>query len=188
MSQQDDGARANRPLGRQSRAIGVILLAAMLALSGCASTPPPLDSALAVNEGPLGGESLAQRKRDLDRAGRDLAHIRTSLESLLDRRDDRGVSTFDPFVTSYLGTHLAPLLRSEWQSRHPELMARDASLRLAEAELWILLRYPRRVQRVIDEIEQRYRDHGQMLVASPTGGQRTLDEGLAQLRDRKWSG
>ena len=184
MSQPDDGA--NRLLARQSRAIGVILA---VALSACASAPPaPLDSALAVNEGPLGGESLAQRKRDLDRAGRDLAHIRASLESLLDRRDDRGVSTFDPFVASYLGTHIAPLLRSEWQSRHPELMARDAGLRFAEAELWILLRYPRRVQRVIDEIEQRYPDHGQMLVASPTGGQRTLDEGLAQLRDRKWSG
>lgn len=165
----------------------VAALAAALVL-GCAGVEPLDLEAMRASEAPLGGEALVQRKHDLERAHRDLLHFHTTLSSLMDRRDSGSIGLFDDFLAAYLARHLDPLLRSEWQSRHPELAGVDASLRFAKAELLIQMRYPRRVQDAIDDIERRFRGRETLLIDYPVGRQGTLGRGLEILRDRKWKG
>ena len=69
-----------------------------------------------------------------------------------------------------------------------ELMALDANLRFAQADVLIQMRDPRRVERVIEEIERRFEGRGSMLVEYPLGSQGTLSEGVKRLRDNKWRG
>ena len=162
-----------------------------LAIAACAGGPPPdaHDSAgLFVSEAPLGGEALVQRKRDLDRALRDMNQFHLTATGLVDRRDSRSIALFSNFLSAYLGRYLDPMLRSEWQSAHAELAAVDASLRFAKAELLIQMRYPRRVQQVIDDIERRFEGRSSLLVEYPLGDQGTLQEGLELLKERKWKG
>lgn len=141
-----------------------------------------------VSETPLGGEALLQRKQDLDRAFNDMLHYHATLMSLIDRHDSRAITLFDDFLATYMGEHLDPMLRSRWQSRHAELAAIDASLRFAKAELLIQMRYPRRVQATIDDIEARFSGRESLLIEYPIGRQGTLGEGLELLKDRKWKG
>lgn len=138
-------------------------------------------------EAPLGGEALAQRRMDLDRAWRDLLHFDATMQSLVDRKDTRSVAQLDGFLDEYMGTHLHGLLRPEWQSSHPEVMALDANLRFMKAELLAQMRYTRRVQKAIEDIETRYLGRESMLVEYPVGEQRKLGEALTMLRERKWS-
>lgn len=169
------------------------LLALLLALPviGCAPGMDPYFDALAdqstEEEAPLGGEALAQRRMDLDRAWRDLLHFDETMESLVDRRDSRSVALLDTFLGAYMGRHLDGLLRPAWQSSHPEVMALDVNLRFMKAELLAQMRYTRRVQEAIDDIEARYLGRESMLVEYPVGEQRPLGEALEMLRDRKWS-
>ncbi len=153
------------------------------------STEPDLgemtDRAVA-EETPLGGEALARRRMDLDRAWRDLLHFEETMESLVDRKDSRSVALLDAFLDQYMGTHLAGLLRPSWQSSHPEVMALDANLRFMQAELLAQMRYTRRVQDAIDDIQTRFAGRESMLVEYPVGEQRPLGEALDLLRDRKW--
>lgn len=176
--------------GERARAL-IALLA--LALAACASTrEQPLDlldrESAAEENTPLGGEALAQRKREMQRAQRDLAHFHATLESLGHRRDRNGSLLFSAFLDAYLGEHLDPLLRGEWQSRHPELLGIDVNLRLAKAAVLVRMRDPRRVQGVIDEIERRFAGRESMLVEYPLGAQNTLGDALRMLRERKWRG
>lgn len=169
-----------------TRSVGAALLAALLL--GCAG-PDPVDlDAVRASETPLGGEALVQRKHDLERAHRDLLDFHATLTSLMDRQDGGSIALFDDFLAAYLAEYLDPLLRSEWQSRHAELAGIDASLRFAKAELLIQMRYPRRVQDTIDDIERRYKGRESLLIDYPVGHQGTLGEGLEILRDRKWKG
>ena len=138
--------------------------------------------------GPLSGEALNHRKRQLARAQRDMVHFYSTLESLHHRRDRNGLVLFSGFLDAYMGLHLEPLLEGEWQTTHPELMALDANLRFAQAEVLIQMRAPRRVQKVIDEITERFGGRGSMLVDFPIGGQSTLEQGLEILSNRKWRG
>jgi hypothetical protein len=167
-----------------------ILATACVALLGlaCAGANDYERLGAAVNEVPLGGEALVQRQHDLNRAYRDLLHFHASLTSLVDRRDSRSIGLFDDFLATYLGEYLDPLLRPQWQSKHVELAAVDASLRFAKAELLIQMRYPRRVQQTIDEIERRFSGREALLIEYPIGRQGTLGDGLEILRDRKWKG
>jgi hypothetical protein len=167
----------------------ILTLALLAAFSlACASAQDYEVRNVGVSESPLGGEALVQRKYDLDRAHRDLLHFHTTLTSMVDRNDSRSISLFDDFLAAYLGEYLDPLLRAQWQSKHPELAAVDASLRFAKAELLIQMRYPRSVQETIDEIERRYTGREGLLIEYPMGRQGTLGEGLEILRDRKWKG
>ena len=165
-----------------------VLVLAPLMLPACAQLPENQNLLAIRDEGPLGGEALLQRKHDLDRAYRDMAHFQTTMQSLIDRQDSKSLAALDRFVEAYMGTHLAPLLASEWQSGHPELMARDASLRFMQAEILIQMRYPRQVQAVRDEIERRYQGQYELLIEDPIGKQGTLGRGLEILKDRKWKG
>lgn len=173
--------KARRLLG-----IATAVALAMGSLACAGEAPDP--NATVRNEAPLGGEALVQRKHDLDRAYRDLLHFHATLSSLVDRHDSGSISLFDDFLAAYLGEYLDPLLRSEWQSRHAELAGIDASLRFAKAELLIQMRYPRRVQQTIDDIERRYSGREALLIEYPIGRQGTLGEGLEILRERKWKG
>ena len=92
------------------------------------------------------------------------------------------------FLEAYLARHLAPLLRSEWQSRHPELAALDASLRLLEAEVRVELRDTGRVQEQLDELARRFAGRESLLVDYPVGKQTPLGTAIEGLRKRKWRG
>lgn len=139
-------------------------------------------------EAPLGGEALAQRKQDLERAVRDMTAFHSTMSSLIDRRDSSGLVIFDDFVVSYLVRHLDPLLSADWQSSHPEVMGTDANLRFIKADILVQMHHPRRVQGVIEEIELRYHGRDGMLIGYPIGEQRTLSDALSILKNRKWGG
>ena len=170
---------------------GFLILLVALPVFGCAAgMDPELEESLAEShqeEAPLGGEALAQRRMDLDRAWRDLLQFEATMQSLVDRKDGRSVALLDGFLDEYMGTHLAGLLRPTWQSSHPEVMALDANLRFLQAELLAQMRYTRRVQESIEDIEARFMGRENMLVEYPVGEQRALGEALEMLRDRKWS-
>lgn len=141
------------------------------------------DVTAAESSAPLGGEALAQRRLEMRRAYRDMVHFHATVESLNRRSDRSGQVLFNGFLDEYMGTHLDPIMRAEWQSRHPELAALDANLRFAKAELLMQMGASRRADRVIDEIEERYEGRGDMLISYPFGEQSTLNDGLALLRD-----
>lgn len=164
-----------------------------LLLAGCAGDPNvPVDLLAAdghvAERTPLGGDALVQRRGELLRAQRDMGHFQVTLESLHQRKDRSGAILFSGFVDAYMGTHLDPLLQNEWQSRHPELAAMDATLRLVKAELLMHMRETRRMQATLDELAQRYEGRGDLLVEYPVGHQVTLQEAMQILSERKWRG
>lgn len=163
--------------------IGALLVGCLGAGGARYDDDTTLDS---VNEAPLGGEALSQRKQDLERAYRDMSAFYTTILSLIDRRDSRGAEVFEEFVGEYMGRHLDPLIRADWQSSHPEVMAMDATLRFMQAEMLVQMRYPRRVQDMIEDIEVRYQARGSLLIDYPVGQQSTLTEALVILKERKW--
>lgn len=176
-----------------SRLLPLIAVAAALLSEGCASRfeiPEDfeLEPPTTHQSGPLGGEALSHRRHQLERAQRDMVHFHATLEGLHHRRDRNGLVLFSGFLDAYMGLHLAQLLEGAWQSTHPELMALDANLRFAQAEVLIQMRAPRRVQQVIDQIRARYGARGSMLVEFPIGAQSTLEQGLEILGNRKWRG
>lgn len=167
----------------------------LLFLAGACASPPEVpesfgfdDAPIAEESAPLGGAALAVRKRELLRAHSDMTHFYETLESLHYRRDRSGLILFNQFIDAYMGLHLDPLLDHAWQSRHAEVAALDANLRLAKADVLIQMRETRRVQQVIDDLATRYSGRENMLVEYPIGGQTTLGEALAALRSRKWRG
>ncbi len=178
------------PLAR--RPLLMVVTAALVCMSCAPRFDPPEDFDLepptAHATGPLSGEALDQRRHELERAQQDMVHFHATLESLHHRRDRNGLVLFSGFLDAYMGVHLESLLEGKWQSTHPELMALDANLRFAQAEVLIQMRAPRRVQAVIDEIETRYSGRESMLVEFPIGRQSTLEQGLEILSSRKWRG
>jgi hypothetical protein len=162
-------------------------------VTACASSPELpaglLDERAAVEENtPLGGEALTQRKLEMKRAYKDLIHFQVTFESLHQRKDRNGLILFSEVTGTYMGAHLQPLLRNEWQSEHPEVMGLDANLRFIQAEVLMQMNDPGAVQQAIDEIERRYKGHENMLVDYPIGDQSPLGQALQILRDRKWRG
>ena len=160
---------------------------------GCATTNDEFDefapdNTAAERSAPLGGEALVQMKSEMQRGLGDLIHFHSTLASLSERRDSTGFTHFAGFLDAYLGTHVDPLLAGEWQSRHPELMALDANLRLMKAELFILLRDTGRVQDTLEDLFARYQGRENMLVEYPDGKQGTLLEGLQKIQSGKWRG
>jgi len=160
--------------------------------SACANDGAPKellpDQTAAEASAPLAGEALVARKRDLERAYRDLVHFQETMRTLRYRKDRTGRTQFSYFLDAYLNEHLKPLLAGEWQSRHPELSALDANVRFAKAELLIRLQQRGPAADVMEEIEKRFKGREDMLVAYPTGQQTPLGKALQELRERKWSG
>jgi hypothetical protein len=168
--------------------LSVALLVALLTACGGARFDYARSGDLAIEETPLGGEALLQRTTDLRRAFDDMVAFQLTMSELIDRRDSRGLAVFDDFVAQYVGQHLDPLLVSSWQSSHPETMAVDANLRFVKADVLVQMRYPRRVQDVIDDIEMRYEGRKGILVDYPIGQQTPLGDALEILKHRKWDG
>ena len=169
------------------------LFAGLLALA-CASPPVAPDRFVIGGEraaeetAPLGGESLSLRKREMRRAHRDMSHFLVTLEGLRHRSDRSGQVLFSQYLDAYMGTHLDELLAAAWQSKHPELVALDANLRLAKADVLIQMRETRRAQQVLDEIDARFAGREALLVEYPLGSQTTLEQAVKNLRERKWRG
>ena len=162
------------------------LVAQVLGCAAGMAREVEMQAAYVEEEMPLGGEALAQRRTDLDRAWRDLRHFDTTMQSLVDRRDSRNVRILEDFLSQYMVEHLDPMLRPGWQSTNPELMAIDANLRFMKARILAEMRYPRKVQRAIVDIEARFAGRESMLVEYPVGVRRPLREALVLLRERKW--
>ena len=163
-----------------------------LALGGCAAKEGPNEAEVAqraaLEETALNGEALSQRRTDLMRAWRDLVRLDTTMQTLSARGDSRSIVLLDNFIAEYMAKHLDPLLHPRWQSAHPEVMALDANLRFMKAQLLSNMRYPRKVQDSIDDIEKRFEGRESMLVEYPVGEQRSLGDALELLRDQKWNG
>ena len=178
----------------RSGALALVLGALAWAGTGCAGlgagdVDAALERGFAVEEtSPLGGDSLAYRKREMRRAHRDMVHFIATLESLRYRRDRSGAILFGNFIDAYMGTHLDPLLSGDRQSEHPELLGLDATLRLVQAEVFLQMRDPRRMQATVNEIRRRYEGREDMMVEYPVGQQSPLGEALEKLTHRKWRG
>ena len=161
-----------------------------LALGACATDPrgdfEDQTVLVAQDELAIGGEALVQRKLELERAVADMGDFLETLESMKDRGNERGIELFRGFLDRYLITHIRPLLAPVWQSQHPELISYDANLRFIQTELLIQLAYNKWARDVIDDLFDRYKERGNMLVEYPVGNQTTLREALATLRDREW--
>lgn len=167
----------------------VLVLASLACAPGLEVPDDFLVEPTAIGESrPLGGESLAQRKAELQRAHRDMLHFYQTLDSLRHRKDRNGYILFSAFCDEYIGTHLNPLLRATWQSDHPELTGYDANLRFIKAAVLLQMRETRRAQQVIDSIVERFGGRGDILVDYPIGEQSTLNEALELLAQRKWRG
>lgn len=137
---------------------------------------------------PMGGEGLAQRKLELDRSYRNLGHFLVTLDGLHRRNDRNGLVLFTEFADFYVSKHVIPLLAPEWQSRQPEVALLDVNARFAVAALWAKIGATSSAGRMLDEIDRRYKGRGEMLVGYPIGGQSTLREAVAHLRERSgWS-
>jgi hypothetical protein len=133
---------------------------------------------------PLSGEALEQRKQELERTYSDLTHFNVTLDGLHRRSDREGKLLFSEFVDLQITKQVLPMLEGEWQSRHPELSALDADVRLAVSELWMRMGATLAARRMLDEIDRRFEGRGEMLVSYPLGSQGTLSDGLAILRER----
>jgi hypothetical protein len=171
----------------------VVTLGLLALAAGCASEPVipatfDIEKSAAEESQPLGGEALALRKREMNRAQRDMRHFHATLRGLDERKDRSGKILFSQFLDAYMGLHLEPLLAGEWQSNHPELMALDAGLRLAKADVLIWMHEQRRAQQTIDELKRRFQGRETMLVEYPIGGQTTLQQAIEMLKERKWRG
>jgi hypothetical protein len=187
------GGKMERKALRRSPLSGSIAMALFAGLVvqilGCAavSMDREIEGQGFEEEMPLGGAALAQRRTDLNRAWRDLLHFDVTMQSLVDRRDSRSVAMLDDFLSQYMAEHLDPMLRPAWQSTNPELMAIDANLRFMKARILAEMRYPRKVQRAILDIETRFAGRENMLVEYPVGEQRPLFRALVLLREHKWN-
>jgi len=170
----------------------LMILAVVLcggSLAGCVSDATRADAMVrsanaAEASAPLAGEALEQRKLELERTYRDLTHFNATFDSLNRRNDREGKLMFSAFVDHHLTKQVLPTLAGEWQSRHPELSAVDADVRLTVAELWMRMGATSRTRRMLNEIERRFEGRGDMLVSYPIGSQGTLRDGVAMLRQR----
>ncbi len=173
---------------RMTQALTGFTIAITLTLTACANDPRKdfaSDAIVAAaNEEAFGGEALAQRKLELERAVADLGNFLDTVGSMKDRGDEHGIELFRRFVDQYLLTHVGPLLAPKWQSHHPELIRYDANLRFAQSALLLELAYPKWAKDEIRELRARYAERGNMLVEYPLGEQNTLREALTLLRER----
>jgi len=112
--------------------------------------------------------------------------FRRSVGSLAVRREPRNREVFGDFVEAYMGLHLDALLRDPRHRGQPELVALDANLRIAKADLLIRMREKRRAEAVLADVAERFRGNERMLIEYPPGQQTTVGKALELLRHRRW--
>ena len=157
-------------------------------LGGCASYEPvPLeDVEMTRLSKPLGGETLAEKHRELQRTRDDLArHLRT-LDSMKRRGDRSGLVLFKTFFYGYMDDHVEPLLARDWTSHHPELGGLDASVRFVAIEVLSKLDSAHRAEALIDDVKLRFRGREDLMVDYPVGKRSKLDKALELVEDQYW--
>jgi hypothetical protein len=168
-----------------------LLLACAGLLAGCASdafVPTDLgrSGTVAEESSPLGGPALDHYRERMKRMHHDLIHMQATLDRLRYRGNRGSTLQLGRFIDAYMGMHVEPVLRPEWQSRHPELMELDANLRFVQADILARMSQTGRAEERMDDIEERYAGRGEMLVDYPIGSRSRLSDALQMLRDGKW--
>ena len=163
-------------------------LALASALSGCASYEPvPLeDMELTRAQKPLGGETLAEKHREMERTQADLVRHLKTLDAMLMRDDEDGLVLFRSFFKGYMDDHVEPLLAKDWTSHHPELAGLDASIRFVAIEVLTKLESPHRAEALIDDIKLRYRGRGDLMVDYPVGRRANVTKALELVEEQYW--
>jgi hypothetical protein len=170
------------------RATVALALTLAVALAGCASYEPvPLEDVdLTRASKPLGGETLAEKHRELQRTHADLVRHLKTLDSMILRDDDDGLVLFKSFFYGYMDDHVEPLLARDWTSHHPELGGLDASIRFVSIELLAKLDSPHRAEALIDDAKARFEGRGDLMVDYPVGKRSKLDRALELVEEEYW--
>ena len=167
-----------------------MLMAAALAgaLGGCASyVPVPLEDVESTRiSKPLGGETLAEIHREMQRTHDDLVRHLKTLDSMNLRGDDDGFVLFKTFFYGYMDDHVEPLLAKDWTSHHPALGGLDAGIRFVAIEVLSKLDSPHRAEALIDDVKLRFRGREDLMVDYPVGKRSKLDKALELVEDEYW--
>jgi hypothetical protein len=160
--------------------------AALLALLGCAGSPPLSAgferTPVALGEDAfLAGETLAQRKHLLERAHRDLKAFHANLASLQRHRHRAETAQLASFLRRYIDGPVSDALSDREEGFNPELTQLDANLLFAEADVLVDLEDRRRLSTLIDDIIERFDGMEGLLVEYPIGEENTLSDALAHL-------
>jgi hypothetical protein len=169
-------------------ATGLALTLAAVLGGGCASYEPvPLeDVELTRAQKPLGGATLAEKRREMERTQQDVVrHLRT-LDSMLRRNDKDGVVLLKNFFYAYMDDHVEPLLARDWTSHHPELGGLDASIRFVAIEVLAKLNAPHRADALIDDVKLRFRNRGDLMVDYPVGRRSNVNKALELVEEEYW--
>lgn len=168
--------------------IGVLMLAIAGALGGCASYEPvPLeDVEMTRHSKPLGGETLAEKHRLMQRTHADLVRHLKTLDAMARRGDGDGIQLFKTFFYSYMDEHVEPLLAKEWTSHHPEIGGLDAGIRFVAIEVLSKLEAPHRAEALIDDVKLRFRGRGDLMVDYPVGRRSNVNKALELVEEQYW--
>jgi hypothetical protein len=158
------------------------------ALGGCANYQPvPLeDVEMTRISKPLGGETLAEKHREMQRTHSDLVRHLKTLDSMDRRGDEDGIQLFKTFFYGYMDEHVEPLLAKGWTSHHAELGGLDAGIRFVAVEVLSKLEAPHRAEALIDDLKLRFRGREDLMVDYPVGRRSKLDKALELVEEQYW--
>ena len=166
----------------------LIAIALLGALAGCASYEPvPLeDVEMTRVSKPLGGETLAEKHREMQRTHDDLVRHLKTLDSMKLRDDSDGIVLFKTFFYGYMDDHVEPLLAQDWTSHHPALGGLDASVRFVAIEVLSKLESPHRAEALIDDVKLRFRGREDLMVDYPVGRRSNITKALELVEEQYW--
>jgi hypothetical protein len=173
-------------MAKQIRAL--LALAVAGALGGCASYEPvPLeDVELSQASKPLGGETLAEKHREMERTRNDIARTLKTLDSMRLRHDEDGIQLLKGSFYRYMDDHVEPLLARDWTSHHPELGGLDAGIRFIAIEVLSKLDSPHRAEALIDDVKLRFRGREDLMIDYPVGHRSNVTKALELVEEQYW--
>ncbi len=172
-----------------AKTIGTLTALALASLlGGCASYEPvPLEDVETTRVSkPLGGETLAEKHREMQRTHADLVRNLQTLDSMLRRHDDDGIQLLKESFYRYMDDHVEPLLAKDWTSHHPALGGLDAGIRFVAIEVLWKLESPHRAEALIDDVKLRYRGRGDLMVDYPVGRRANVNKALELVEEQYW--
>ena len=172
-----------------ARHTGTLMAIALAgALGGCASYEPvPLeDVEMSQASTPLGGETLAEMHRELQRTRDDIARTLKTLDSMLLRDDEDGIQLLKDSFYRYMDDHVEPLLAKDWTSHHPALGGLDAGIRFVAIEVLSKLESPHRAEALIDDVKLRFRGREDLMVDYPIGHRSNVTKALELVEEQYW--
>jgi hypothetical protein len=173
-------------MAKRIGSLAALALASVLA--GCASYEPvPLeDVEHARANKPLGGETLAEKHREMQRTRDDIVRHLKTLDSMNLRGDGDGLVLFKNFFYGYMDDHVEPLLAKGWTSHHPELGGLDAGIRFVAIEVLWKLDSPHRAEAIIDDVKLRFEGRDDLMVDYPVGKRTKLTKALELVEEQYW--